>query len=243
MRNRDENVLQTNKTSMTPDVDAELLVEQESEDDTLLMLAATVVYVLGVSMDKLDGVMASYFAKQQLQHDSELGGVLDTLSDRLQEFAVSLSKINTTHQRGDALGKILALLNGISSMLPSFFRALAESQGKSVKEAGRNIGMLGTRPTRAAMALTAFYPHIGRLPLQQILDGIGTLSNVITAYQRAQVCSEAPHLTEQMDQDSSDSDRAKMREKGRLKLRYQTPVAIMCIAMLLAEYNRLNNNN
>lgn len=213
--------------------------EFKSMQPEMVTYIATVLYALGVAMDKLDGVMAKIFAKLQLPHNSTVGGLIDTCIDRFQELFLAWIKMRQAHERGDDAGKAAALFNGISSMLPSFFRALAEVAEKDVPEGGVGFGVLGTRPARVVMGLTALYPKIGDVVVQPTIDTIGGVANTVTALQRL-TAYLAPKKIAVEDPDAA---RQQSIAKAKLKLTYQTALAVIGIAILLYEHKRLSKKS
>ncbi len=235
--------------------------EFKSVQPEMVTYIATILYALGVAMDKLDGVMAKVFAKLQLPHNSTVGGLIDTCIDRFQELFLAWVKMRQAHERGDDAGEAAALFNGISSMLPSFFRALAEVAEKDVPEGGVGLGMLGTRPARVVMGLTALYPSVGGVVVQPTIDTIGGVANTVTALQRLiaylspkkvaaddreDTSGEIENATQkEKDEVTNDAEAARQQSvaKAKLKLKYQTALAVIGIALLLYEHKRLSKKS
>jgi len=193
------------------------------------------LFITSSSLDLLDGALAREIKNKDGYHDSQRGGIIDSVSDRLAEtVAAGLRNLHAkdTYQ---PLGIITAGLVGISNLFPSLFRAIAESAGKFVPHAGKNpLDFLGTRPGRfGATIFSNFFPKVKNKNIQPVVDSVTSLANIATAVQRLKIYKDKnikPSLSE------DEIFAAEKRKKALLATSIfgSTALAIITIANLLA---------
>ncbi|MBI4084557.1 MAG: hypothetical protein HY431_01485 [Candidatus Levybacteria bacterium] len=176
---------------------------KRNPSEALLPLA-----VIGVSslLDAVDGQKARI---EKIENPN--GQKVDVLNDRGQEIGTAFLRAAAAHRRGDRLGRNLALATAATSTLPSLARARVESLGHPTPEGGK-LGYLGTRVGRAATGTGAtVFSEIRGIPVQSVLDGITTASNLITAGSRAWTLFEnrnnPPVLSPQVQKESAERAR------------------------------------
>ena len=163
-------------------------------------------------LDAFDGALARKIETEKPGSiDFKKGAIYDSISDRTQELFMALSRAIQAYKRGDKLGQISALLNGISNSLPSTAKAYAETRGVAVSESGKGIaGFLGTRVGRATMGITTtVFPEMRGAPIQVIADALVTSANLSTAIDRISAAQRLePTLSEETRNDSKARFRA-----------------------------------
>lgn len=160
--------------------------EGESARNKRLTLLSLGLIAAGSLTDAFDGTLARFLANEGKEINFTTGQVKDAASDRGQELAMSLSRAVSAHQRGNTLGEIMAFMAAVTNTLPSYVRSLAESQGKAVRETGKNWqGFIGTRIGRAVTGILAtLFPEVKGIPVQTIADAITVSANVRTTLDR-----------------------------------------------------------
>lgn len=170
-----------------------LAIYDQAQPKTLQRpIVGLIVTTLGELTDGIDGTAARY--RQEILNintDSVRGMFMDVISDRTQEFMMSLARAANARRRGDQWGEFTAFVSAITNTLPSLLRARAESQGFSVEE-----NALGSRLGRAILGTVALhFPRFKEIPLQSTIDAIMSLTNVTLAINRA----KAPHNRKSSD--------------------------------------------
>lgn len=150
-------------------------------------------FVTSSALDGVDGQIARELIAEGKNHDKTIGGCVDVVSDRLQEFVAALSRFYTARKRGDKLGMWAAGLAAGSSILPSLAKAAVESQGVVVPEPKGLVKLLGTREGRVGTHLSStIFPKA-----QPFIDLASTAANFVTTGDRitAWVDTKNPHLS------------------------------------------------
>ncbi|MBI5127625.1 CDP-alcohol phosphatidyltransferase family protein [Candidatus Roizmanbacteria bacterium] len=148
--------------------------------------------LFGVLCDGIDGAVARNVEKPPGYHELE-GMLTDVVHNRLGETAMAASRIFAAGLRRDPIGIFLATVSGITSPLPSVFRALSEAEGSKVDESGNNpIAKLGTRVPRAIFAISSTaFPQAeindATIPIQPIADLLSTAGNIAALVERYNV--------------------------------------------------------
>lgn len=154
------------------------------------MLFASSLIIGSMLLDAFDGSLARMMQKKDpFSHDSSFGQLLDGGTDRLSELALGINRIIGAHNRGDTRAEIAALTATLTNALPSILRAVSETQGKVVPEAGNGfIGFFGTRVGRsAANTIGTLIPKPKGVPIQEVADWITTAANTKTTLDRLHV--------------------------------------------------------
>ncbi len=150
------------------------VLEKKGEIDqkTSIKLIASFL-ALSIS-DALDGGLARHRAENgDNSHDSKIGQLVDTLSDRLQEAILSWLSMYRANEQGDKLAMTAALVTALTNPLSSFFRAWAEANGVVVSEMGKDaIDVLGTRVGKVVASSIRFLPNkkIAGISTQTMMD-------------------------------------------------------------------------
>ncbi len=136
---------------------------------------AGVLYILAVSLDLLDGVLAR-LAKLA----SRFGAFLDSTADRVSEGVVFAAIAYHFASRGQSVDAALAVLARLGSVLVSYTRARAEGLGLECK-----VGIM-TRAER--VLLVAFGLMSGLLPeavyLLVALTAVSAMQRVVHTFRQ-----------------------------------------------------------
>jgi len=128
--------------------------------------------------DAWDGPVARAHGKNNSRGTSLSGSLIDTASDRLQEFAAGTSQASIAFARGNKIGGYAQLAFAGSSLLPSLTRSLAESRGNVVSE-----GAIGSRHTRVTLNCLGYFWNEEPKRVTA-LGAVGTGLNLYNAAQR-----------------------------------------------------------
>jgi phosphatidylglycerophosphate synthase len=165
-----------------------LLLEKKGKIDSsnaAKLLAAFLVISLS---DALDGGLARLKAeKGEGNHDSNIGELVDTLSDRLQEAFLSWLSMCRADEQGDKLALTAALATALANPLSSFFRAWAEANGVIVPESGKGVfDLFGTRVGKVVAASVRFLPRteVAGVSVQAIVDTLVATATIKVAVSR-----------------------------------------------------------
>jgi phosphatidylglycerophosphate synthase len=160
-------------------------------DKGLPIGVAQTVIVLG---DIVDGGLAR---KKAASNDSETtlaGALIDTLSDKTQEFAVGVALSKRAAAQGDKVGATVHMFMAMTAPLPALTRARAEAgdgtTGNIVKEGG-----FGTRPIRATLGIVTVALLHDKPRTAQLVSAATVVQNVATAYQRYQAADPTSHYS------------------------------------------------
>ncbi len=184
--------------------------------------------------DALDGSLARTIQKENpLAHNSSSGQQVDGLADRMSELMLGIIRMVAAHNRNDPLGEIIAFTATLTNAFPSLLRGFAEEQGHIVPETGKGLtGLLGTRIGRSTANLFAtILPNPLGIPVQEIMDGITTIANTKTAFDRLKIAL-IPQETTLSPKEIDDA-------KARTRLYLATTGAVF--ATSLATYRFLHN--
>ncbi len=171
---------------------------------------------LGISgTDALDGALARYKKKvgKEDSHDSSVGQLVDSLSDRVQEAFSSWLAMYRAAEQGDKLWLVTATLTALTNPLSSLVRAYAEKNGITVPESGKNIlEFLGTRVGRFGVGTLHYVSpiQVGGTSVQGIADGLTAVATVKTTLSRVEAVQAttktgartAGHLPEEVKKDA-----------------------------------------
>lgn len=147
---------------------------------------------LGISgSDALDGALARYKRKigEEGTHDSSVGQLVDSLSDRVQEAFSSWLAMYRAAEQGDKLWLVTATLSAFTNPLSSLVRAYAEKNGIVVPESGKNVlEFLGTRVGRFGVGTLHYVTpiQVGGTSVQGIADGLTAAATVKTTVSRVE---------------------------------------------------------
>lgn len=162
-------------------------IAQKNQNNKLKTVAGAGYFVFSLT-DTVDGPLARHINKQGGRHNTQKGQLVDVGTDRLAESLAAIARIHYAKKNQQPLGIIAAGLAGMTNFLPSYFRALAEAQGKEVPESGKDfLGFLGTRAGRLVTTMVGnFSPSIKGQKVQPILDLLTALANLKTAKERVE---------------------------------------------------------
>ncbi|MDP4011665.1 MAG: CDP-alcohol phosphatidyltransferase family protein [Candidatus Roizmanbacteria bacterium] len=158
----------------------------------------------GLLMDSIDGKIA------KIRGTDGQGAALDAGVDRINNIVLGATKMVLAQQNESQIGEVLAALSTVTGQLPSFARALAESEGLIVAEGGGNfMNFFGTHLGRSILNGTGLVlPHLLRIPkvaefidnklpvsaeflqkfpYQEIFDALTTVMSTKVAYDRLQI--------------------------------------------------------
>lgn len=167
-------------------------------------------FILGSSLDMLDGAVAREQKRRGDKRNPSIGAIVDATADRVQETGLAAVRMIEAAQRKSTIGLWAATLAGVSNLIPSLVRAIAESQGKIVPESGKGaIGILGTRAGRVATAAVAtFFPET-----QVALDAVSSAANIVTTTQRARIVLD-PSVSRSLSGEKSAEARKRLTALG-----------------------------
>lgn len=147
-----------------------------------------VIYFATSATDAMDGALARYLMGNGGDHDSEVGQLVDTGSDRIQEFLLSILAMLRANHHQDKLWMTTATLTALTNPLTSLSRALAESSGQVVPEGGKSLlEFFGTRMGRFLLSAVHFMPRKEIAPgvsVQAAVDGLMAIANLKTTLTR-----------------------------------------------------------
>jgi phosphatidylglycerophosphate synthase len=190
-------------------------LEKEGKIDLQTSLKLLAAFAALSGTDAIDGSLARYKAKLgDTSHDSNVGQLVDSLSDRVQEAFLSWLAMYRAAQQGDKLWLITATLTAITNPLSSIVRAWAESKGIAVPESGNNLfELLGTRLGRAATSTTRLLPplEVGETSAQAIIDGLTAAATTKITVSRLQAVQEGQLSEEPLALDEETIKNAKRR--------------------------------
>lgn len=162
-------------------------LEKEGRIDNKTAVKIISSYLALSGTDFLDGSLARYLAETgQGTHDSSVGQLVDSLSDRVQEAFSAWMAMYLAAHRGDKIWLITATLSAFTNPLSSLVRAYAEKHGIVVPETGKGIEMLGNRVGRVAASTTRFLPEseVGPTSAQALIDGLTSVATLKTTASR-----------------------------------------------------------
>lgn len=210
-----------------------------------------VVLALAQGLDFFDGSLAREIKKVgDREHDSRLGGMLDSLNDRWGALVMGVSRMASANRRGDRYGEFVARLATLTNPWPSYLRAEGEANLKVFPESGKNpLEFFGTHAGRTLLAIPAtLYPSLKlevfgkKFTLQNVTDTITTISNVVTMVQRIRGGTpieepdfrlEEDRYNEKMEEIYKIRDDAEFREKGLLMAALGTTAAVLATHFIL----------
>lgn len=216
-----------------------ILAERQNTKGDISMAGKVPTFVaLGLSSlcDALDGPMARIISQETPENVHSLRGQLfDNAADRAQEMAMSISRAVSAHKRNDIPGELLAYCSEVSNIAPSLTKAISESKGFVVPEAGKGLsGFFGTRVGRTITNILAtVFPEPKGFPLQKVLDAISIISNSATAYDRA----KTPPISRE--------DMLFLEKKKEARIRANSDIVLSGVIILSAiiTYKSLRKNN
>jgi len=181
--------------------------------DKILTISSAITIAASSLTDAFDGKLARLLASKGKNIDFSSGQIKDTVSDRVQETALGLSRMISAKKRGDKIGQTLAFITTITNSLPSYARSLAEKRGKPVPETGNSIyGLLGSRVGRGVMgSIATVFPEIQDVPIQVISDAMMASANIINTIDRLGIANDSNIKTILPDKTQKE---AKIRSKA-----------------------------
>ena len=190
-------------------------LEEEGKIDLKTSLKLLTAFAALSGTDAIDGSLARYKAEHgDTSHDSNVGQLVDSMSDRVQEAFLSWLAMYRAAQQGDKLWLITATLTALTNPLSSIVRAWAESKGIAVPESGKNLfELLGTRLGRAATSTTRLLPplEIGETSAQALIDGLTAAATTKITISRIQAVQEVQLSEEPLALDEETINNAKRR--------------------------------
>ncbi|MBI3955311.1 CDP-alcohol phosphatidyltransferase family protein [Candidatus Gottesmanbacteria bacterium] len=142
-----------------------------SSKDKALTAVSFFSLVVSAIGDGLDGTLArTSEAENPGSMNPEIGQLLDVLADRTGENAMAFSRAFQAHKKHNRLGVTLALIEAITSSLPSLMRAFDEKEGHRGPEIPPGLfGFAGTRFGRTALGIAStVLPEIRDVPVQEL---------------------------------------------------------------------------
>ncbi len=102
---------------------------------------------------------------------------------------MAFSRAFQAHKKHNRLGVTLALIETVTSSLPSLMRAFDEKEGHKGPEIPPNLfGLAGTRFGRTALGIVSTVsPEIRGVPVQELFDAITIISSLTTAAGRLKI--------------------------------------------------------
>lgn len=179
--------------------------------------------LFGVLCDGIDGAVSRNSEKPPGYHELE-GMLTDVVHNRLGETAMATSRIFSAGLRKDPVGITLATIAGITSPLPSLYRAKSEAEGSKVSEEGNNfLAKLGTRVPRAIFAMTGTaFPQAEindlNIPVQPIADLLSSVGNIASLVERYKVHQKV--IEGEIEKNLSEEDQYYGAEKVKRLLPY-----------------------
>lgn len=218
---------------------ARFMVPEKLLSQTGISTASLGLMLFGVLCDGIDGAVSRNTEKPEGYHELE-GMLTDVVHNRLGETAMATSRIFAAGMRHDPVGIALATVAGITSPLPSLYRAKSEAEGSRVSEAGNNpLAKLGTRVPRAvfAMAGTAF-PQVAingvDAPIQPVADLLSSVGNIASLIERFRVHKKV--LRGEMKKNLNEEDQYYGAEKVKRLLPYSVINAIILLGSATASF-------
>lgn len=162
-------------------------LEKEGRIDRSTGISLLSGYLALSATDMLDGSLARYLKEQRkTSHDSSVGQLVDSLSDRVQEAFAAWMAMYLAVSRKDKVWFVIATLSALTNPMTSLVRAYAEKEGIVVPESGRGFGIFGTRVARAAGAGVRFLPQrkVGVSSAQALVDSVTLAASTQTTVAR-----------------------------------------------------------
>ena len=210
--------------------------QNRNTDNNLSRKIPTVLFLGAASiLDAFDGAIARLRAKESSGADNSHGQLVDVIADRIQEATLATSRAVSANKRGDRAGELLAYVSEMSNVAPSLMRAISETRGVTVPEAGRNvIGFLGTRVGRSMTVIAStVFPEIRGIPTQKIIDILNITANALTTYDRTKTAFSEPETDNLLPSDK--------REEAEVRAKVLTGIAGATIISAIGTYVVLRN--
>lgn len=170
-------------------------LEKQNRIDLTTALRLIGAYAALSASDALDGSLARYKKSQgDMNHDTSIGQLVDSLSDRVQEAFLAWLAMYRAAEQGDKLWFFTATLTALTNPLSSLVRAWAESEGIAVPESGTNaFEFFGTRAGRAAAGAATMMPttEIARIKPQTVISGLTAAATTKTTLSRLEAVRTA----------------------------------------------------
>lgn len=218
---------------------ARFMVPDKLLSQAEISTASLGLMLFGVLCDGIDGAVARNSEKPPGYHELE-GMLTDVVHNRLGETAMATSRIFAAGLRRDPVGIALATVAGITSPLPSLYRAKSEAEGSKVEEVGNNLlAKLGTRVPRAGFAIigTAIpQTEINGLaiPVQPISDFFSSVGNIASLVERFNVHKKV--LRGEIEKNLSEEDQYYGAEKVKRLLPYSVVNALVLLGSAIASF-------
>ncbi len=228
---------------------------QHGDKNPWIYVPALVLISGGLLMDSIDGKIAD------IRGTSGQGAALDAGVDRINNIVLGATKMVLAQQNESDIGQVLAALSTVTGQLPSFARALAESEGLIVDEGGGNfMNFFGTHLGRSILNGTGLVlPHLLRIPkvaafidnklpvsaeflqtfpYQEIFDALTTVMSTKVAYDRLQIYQNpAPDHPR-----FSEKEREAKQKQAEEKIQSYKILMGINIAAMLGTYAGLHSN-
>jgi|GEM_PF-6714461 len=206
-------------------------------------------------MDSIDGKIA------KIRGVEGQGAALDAGVDRINTIVLGATKMVLAQQNESDIGQVLSALSTVTGQLPSYARALAESEGLIVDEGGGSfMNFFGTHLGRSILNGTGLVlpnlfkiPKVAELidnklpisaeflqqfPYQEVFDALTTVMSIKVAYDRFQIYQNSGTETPRF----SDEEREEKQKQAKEKIQsYKILMGINIIAML-GTYAGLHHN-
>lgn len=218
---------------------ARFMIPEKLLSQTGISTTSLGLMLFGILCDGIDGAVARNSEKPPGYHELE-GMLTDVVHNRLGETAMATSRIFSAGMRRDPVGIALATVAGITSPLPSLYRAKSEAEGSKVSEAGNNLlAKLGTRVPRAVFAMTGTaIPQVEinglDVPVQPIADFFSSVGNIASLVERFGVHQKV--LKGEIEKNLSPEDQYYGAEKVKRLLPYSVINALILLGSATASF-------
>lgn len=163
-------------------------LEKEGKIDFETSMKLVVAFLLISAADSLDGGLARLKIKQgDKSHDPKIGQLVDSGSDRIQEWFFSAMAMFRAADQKDQAWLAVSTLTAFTNPLSSFFRAWAEAEGIVVPESGKGlVELLGTRVGKVFISIFRFMPanKTSPIPFNAIMESLVVISTLKVATSR-----------------------------------------------------------
>ncbi len=162
-----------------------------------------IILSAGLVADAVDGKMA----KINGTYGKGNGALYDAVTDRTNNAFLAMTRMYQAHAKGSLSGEVLAMTSGMTGLLPSWYRALAEAKAIPVNEGGNAWWeFFGTHAGRSILQAAAIgiptllsQPRVQKLidsslpvssetlkkiPYQEICDAVSTAVSAKVSYDR-----------------------------------------------------------
>lgn len=211
-------------------------LEREGRIDTQTALKLLAAFLALSGTDALDGALARYKKHRgETDHDSSIGQLVDSLSDRVQEALFAfLSIYRAAHQR-DKLWMIAAVVSALTNPLSSLVRAYAEKEGIVVPESGNSVfEFFGTRAGRFLAGTGRVLPRkkVAGTSVQAVADLLTAAATTKTTVSRVKAVKTATQDTKILDLETQAEAERRFQLLAGLAVLTTTITGIVAVSQL-----------